>query len=631
MKKNLFIPAVALLLLSGCNYNEENFKGLDEMTQPENVINVDYTLTAEDYKSFDKKSSPYLNSYFTSDTEADELFPAWLAKKYYTASPTSVVRAIFNYMDAPSELLKPYTNISYIGLEKNEDYVPTFYPVGTYAPYLNATTEGEIITKLLNVKYANPKKDDCIMVGYNYSTDPIQTVEIPVFNYNFESDATADPLEKLGNWFIDVPTGDKDWKLLNLGSNNYVQYSANGADGVCEAWLVTPGVKVTGTDKKFAFDVNVGYFNADCLSVLVATDFDGKDVSKAAWKDVTDQFTIPQDASYQGLKPAGVLSLSEYDGKTVRVAFKYVGDGKNKKTTTYQIDNVVIGKDIPNAVSVKPRFKLFQCTTAGKWSEFTNNSSKKVICIPYSDYVAMGAPGGTKLYFSSTIKPENYLPTYLVNNSATLGTQYPQDGDARVVIYRYYNSDKKLEAQAKEYIYSAVAGRWEYNTQIVSKTRQYAFDGSKWLFDPSTTVTLKAKGDKPTFDFYQIITDWVKANKGAEYVTSFGNNDYYYGGSAYNNNFDFRPSAWRAQNGAAYGEMSDDALKKLMQERLPEAFLPGLEATYPNAEPVEGVNVIYTVNFFVYDGSVTTSWTIKYEVKEKGKFTYVENSLAEVK
>ena len=629
MKKNLFMPAVALLLLSGCNYNEENFKGLEEMTQPENVINIDYTLTAEDYKTFDKKSGPYLDSYFSSTEEADELFPAWLAKKYYTASPTSAVRVTFNYLDAASELLKPYTDIKYVGLEKNADYVPTFYPEGTYAPYLNSTAEGEIIAKLLNVKYANPKKGDYMMVGYNFSDDPIQTVQAPDFNYDFEADATADPLEKLGNWYINV-TGDKKWKLTNYDKNNYVQYSANGAEGKCEAWLVTPEVKITGIDKNFAFDVNVAYFNADCLSVLISTDFDGKDVSKATWKDVTDKFTIPQDQSYAGLKTAGTLSLADYDGKTVRVAFKYVGDGKNKKTTTYQIDNVVIGKDIPKAVSVKPRFKLFQCTSNGKWSNFENKSGNKAICPLYSAYTTMGEPG-KNMYFSSSVKPEDYLPAYLANNSEDLGIQYAQDGDARVLIYRYYNADKKLEAQAKQYIYSAAAGRWEYDTQIVEKTRQYAFDGSKWVFDPSTTVALKAKGDKATSDFYQIITDWVKANKGAEYVTSFGNNDYYYGGSAYNNNFDFRPSAWRAQNATAYGEKSDDDLKKLMQKRLPEAFVPGLEATYPNAEPVEGVNVIYTVNFFIYDGSATTPWTIKYEVKEKGKFTYVENSLAEVK
>lgn len=629
MKKKLFIPAVALLLLSGCDYNEENFKGLDEMTQPENVISVDYMLTAEDYKSFDKKSTPYLSSYFVSDAEADELFPAWLAKKYYTASPTSVVRATFNYLDAPSELLKPYTAIPYIGLEKNEDYIP-FYGKGYYAPYLNSTSVEQIGEKLLKPKYPNAKNGDVAMVGYNFNGNAVpQQIEAPVVNYDFDALPKGDVTSISGGWYLKAPE-DKLWSASNYKGNGYLQYSAKGAKGVCEAWLVTPGVKIEGGDKKMGFDITIGYWNADCLSILISTDFDGKDVAKAKWEDVTSAYA-PTDAD----KPTGKygkavstkVSLAAYEGKNVRVAFKYVGDGANNKTTTYQIDNVVIGKDIPKAVTTTPQFKVFEYNSKDKaWNEFKNTKTNKVLCPLYTDYTEMGKPGDA-MYFSSTVQPENYMPAYL--NSWTL---YPQNGDARVLIYRYYNADKKLEAQAKEYIYSAEAGRWEYNTQVVEKTRQYAFDGAKWMFDPSTTVTLSTdRGNKVTSAFYQIITDWVKANKGAEYVTSFGNNDYYYGGSAYNNNFDFRPSAWKAQNGAAYGNMSDDELKKLMQSRLSEAFVPGLEATYPNAEPVEGVNVVYTVNFSIYDGSATMPWTIKYEVKEKGKFTYIEDSLKEVK
>lgn len=61
--------------------------------------------------------------------------------------------------------------------------------------------------------------------------------------------------------------------------------------------------------------------------------------------------------------------------------------------------------------------------------------------------------------------------------------------------------------------------------------------------------------------FYQAITDWVKENH-SEYVTSYGNNDYYYGGSAYQNNFDFRVSAWQGQG--TYDGMSSDEITALM-------------------------------------------------------------------
>lgn len=46
MNRNLLMPvAVSLILLSGCKYNDDNFEGLDEMTQPTNLMKIEYTLT----------------------------------------------------------------------------------------------------------------------------------------------------------------------------------------------------------------------------------------------------------------------------------------------------------------------------------------------------------------------------------------------------------------------------------------------------------------------------------------------------------------------------------------------------------------------------------------------------------
>ena len=49
MKKNLFLSMVAMLLLAGCDYNDKYFDGLDEMTEPANVIKLNYTLIDADY------------------------------------------------------------------------------------------------------------------------------------------------------------------------------------------------------------------------------------------------------------------------------------------------------------------------------------------------------------------------------------------------------------------------------------------------------------------------------------------------------------------------------------------------------------------------------------------------------
>lgn len=633
------MPIVALLLLAGCDYNEKNFDGLEDITQPENVTSVDYTLTTADYaaiasnktnlaiaRAVSKDDSIALVNLkttlqFTSTITPDKYLPAFLATKYFTASPTSVARVTFNYQGGSTEVLKSYTAIPYIGLEKNEDYIP-FYGEGYYAPYLNAATVQQIGTKLLAPKYPDAKDGNVVMVGYNYNETAVpQQIEAPVENYNFNSLASGD-VTSISGWFL--KTTAKSWLVGSYKGNSYIQYSASGTEGECQAWLITPKVKIEGEDKNLGFDITIGRFDADCLSILISTDFDGKDVTKAKWDDITSAYApTPDDKRPDGYGKAVAtkVSLAAYAGKTIRVAFKYVGDGANKKTTTYQIDNVVVGKDIPKAVTTTPQFKLFSFGSK-KWSEYVNKPGSKMYCPTWEDYALMGQPG-TNMYFTNTVRPENYIPEYLTRQG-----NYPQNGDAVAVIYRFYNYDKAISAQAKGYTFSSTTGKWE----VMQETRQYAFDGTVWKYDPSLTITLSTdKGDKVTSAFYQSITDWVKANKGAEYVTTFGNNDYYYGGSAYNNNFDFRLSAWRGQNAKDYGEMSDDNLKALMMKRLAEAFIPGLESQYPKAAPSEGVNVIYTIKFAIYDGTATTSWNIAYKVTEVGKFAYVEGSLKEVK
>lgn len=57
MNRNLLMPvAVSLILLSGCKYNDDNFEGLDEMTQPTNLMKIEHTLTDADYAAISTNS-----------------------------------------------------------------------------------------------------------------------------------------------------------------------------------------------------------------------------------------------------------------------------------------------------------------------------------------------------------------------------------------------------------------------------------------------------------------------------------------------------------------------------------------------------------------------------------------------
>lgn len=623
-KKIILGLSAAMLLLVGCDYNEKHFDGFDESARPTNVVRLDYTLAEADYATISsnktnvalakeagvEKELGYVKNdlYLTEKISGATYIPAFLAATYYTADDGSSVKVTYKYKDAMSPLLSDYSSAKYLKLT-DADY-KVVYGSKAFAPYLSDKNEGQIY-KVLNENFKEAEAGTVVYAEYKKGEGQLDN---PVMWEGFEAAKTGD-LEKMDGWFISSK-GNK-WKVTSYDENQYVQYSANGAKGECVAWMVSPAISASAADV-FSFDVNVGYYNANCLSVLISENFDGKNVAAATWTDVTADFSIPTKptSGYGTFASAGKISLSAYAGKKIYVAFKYVGDGANKKTTTYQIDNVMIGTAIPENTLSTPVYEV-KVYDGKSWK----NRNGDVLVLTYTDYADMGQ---NKRYFTADTPAADYLPSYLAKTVA-----YPVDGDARVVIYRYYNGSA-LRIYSDEYVYSAETGRWALNTRIVDRKEQFVLSDSKWNFDPSTVINLPVvKNDPTSVLYYQTITDWVKENH-SEYVTSYGNNDYYFGGSAYQCNFDFRPGTWKSNNPAAYGSMSDEELTKLMWERLPDAFIHALEALHADAAPVEGIDVIYTFTFGVYDGSATPIWTIQYKVTGKGKFEYVEDSLKKV-
>lgn len=109
---------------------------------------------------------------------------------------------------------------------------------------------------------------------------------------------------------------------------------------------------------------------------------------------------------------------------------------------------------------------------------------------------------------------------------------------------------------------------------------------------------------------------------GAAYVTSYGNNEYYCGTSAYQGNVDLRPSAAKAQY-PGYDSMTDDQVVSLMKERFESEVMPAaLHILHPDAVPVSGVEVLYTINFVWYNGS-SHDGTVVYKVTAPATFELV--------
>lgn len=217
MNRNLLMPvAVSLILLSGCKYNDDNFEGLDDMTQPTNLMKIEYTLTDADYATISSNSTNKkiatdagvskdlenvkTNMYLTEKITGADYIPAFLLDKYYTADKGSSAKITYKYKEAMSSLLSEYASVKY--LKPTDAEYKLVYGENAFAPYLNEKTEGQM-SKILNEKFKDAEKGTAVFVDYKLGEGQLEN---PLMWQNFEALPTGD-LKELKGWFISS-TGD---------------------------------------------------------------------------------------------------------------------------------------------------------------------------------------------------------------------------------------------------------------------------------------------------------------------------------------------------------------------------------------------------------------------------------------
>lgn len=636
MNKKIISSLLAAALLAGCDYNERNFEGLIEGAHPTDVKKLEITLTDADYTAISSNKANLAiakeagvekelkalgtSKYFTSLITAATYAPAFLAEQYFTADDGSSVKITYNEKVSLPEYVNELNTATIYTLVA-VDYQKAWGDKSSLNFFTPAKPAATYLPGILAEKVAEPAEGDIVCASYNVSEREPADVTI-AFKEDFEG-GTANANLELADWTNTTVTGTFKWQAKLFSGNLYAQQSAyKHTDGVLDSYLISKEITVE-RGMSLTFDALYANLVADGGSITVLISSDLADATTAAgiaaatWTDLTGKFTIPTSSTNSGdMASTGAADLSAYAGKKVRIAFRYQGDANTKATTTVRIDNVAISTPGKNVYQLENTLYAYNGTS---WAPYT---TANVLMLSQADFMQMGSKYDN---FSSTMNADNYLPTFL-----KMSFPYAQQDETKVVVYKYYDATSKVTSiRADEYI--ATNGQFVKNDAIETVTSQFVRSNGKWNFDPSTVITLStSKSDKETSAFYQYITDWVKINKGAQYVTSYGNNDYYYGGSAYNNNFDFRFSAWRGQVADEYTSMSDDALKALMYSRLQEAFVPALEHFHADADVVSGVKVTYTINFSIYDGSATLPWTIAYEVTGKGKFVYIKDSLKKI-
>lgn len=599
MKKLLILLPAFIGLLWSCNPMEDTYNDLDNKEQPYNQ-SITYTLTSADYSTASKaalvdaanasdtsfakliSSQQAFNTHFT----ANDYVPAVLAKNFIALKKNSSAVVTYNANLEDISYLADYSGATGYTLVQS-DYDKAGVIVAKEGYFIPSSTAADNLPNILKTAISTPTDGKIVLVSYKASTvEPAgQAKPVNLFKEDYQSYAAYDTIKNNG-WIKFVETGAKAWQARIYSGNAYAQVTANGAPGECVAWMISPEIDLSKSSTNLlSFYVNVGYYNATCLQVLVTEDFNASDINASTWDDITSNFTIPTTptSGYGTLASAGSFDLSSYTGK-IRIAFKYSGDGANSKTTTYQIDNVKVDGTSTLSPSLGLQYNDYYKYTAATttWALSTTG-----ICIQPLEYTQMGVANNR---FTSSVLPANYIPSYLKNKFP-----YALEGDVKVVAYNYYSSGS-TSIRADEYRYKS--GAWTNYKGIVTKTDQFVHTGEEWIFDPTVHMT-------PSSEDFQLLVNYVYTNLSRSYGSSYGNDEFYYGASAYYKNFDLRLSNKTTYNIPGFDTGTDAEKIAKTWSMLEEGISIMLGLKYTSAQSdINGIPIYYWITFVAYENTL---------------------------
>jgi hypothetical protein len=584
------------MLFAGCDYNEDNFPELKDLSQPQNIATYDYELTSADITTIvnalrakktpeDSVVANRLNTdkAFSSIAPSATLIPYALKNVFFTADLGSSAKVTFSFVDDIPETVT--------ALQAAESYTVS---AADYETVWGADSGTDFFTPgnsptaklpaILATAFPAAKSGDIKVVRYNYSeNEPSGSVSSDLLSEDFETNYAANDTIKQHGWTAYKETGDKAWQIKTYSGNFYAQMS-NGSSGTYQAWMISPTVDLSAADKAtLSFDLCVGYSTALCLQVLISTDANAATApATASWDDITNRFAIPTTpASGYGpaLESVGSADLSSYTGGTVYIAFRYDGDATSdpKKTTTYQIDNIKVESTASSSSGPAPTPQPYNAIYTYNGSAWVAYSSSAIVLNP-ADYDAMGVSSLT-----ATTAP-NYLPQFLAGKFP-----YAQEGTLRTVVYGSKTGNPGGNAAE----YQLASGVWTPTAASIKKTEQYVVSTEGWLFDPTIVVIFKkTSGDNPQI---QKFIDYVRTEMPTKWYQrgTYTNEEQYFGFNAYR---------WAITYGTDRTENGDSDIKdlasqkkykelfQLYEERSKEAWPIWAKLNYPDLKThVSGV------------------------------------------
>ncbi|AOW18191.1 hypothetical protein LPB03_12335 [Polaribacter vadi] len=525
MKKILLLLTVFSMVFTSCDPLEDIY---EEVEARDISGEVTYTLTDDDYESLGFESR-----YFNSEDEAKSLLPSFLSNKYPLWGNGSTASISYKL-----EMLGDYTGAVEYSLALT-DY-PSNVTDNAIAFY-DSENANDFLPTILEANFTTAVEGDVVLAKYNQYVGETENGITEFYTADFAGEGTL-----LGYEAVSV-SGDQVWEGTNYGAK--MTGFASGNRNPNEDWLISSDIDLSSFPNATLETTQIfNYGDPSGFSVLISTDYTD-DISAATW-DVIDLTNVPDGTSWDEVL-SNPYSLAAYNGKTINIAFKYTSTSTD--AGTYEVVNVSLkAAGVEGETEGVSEFYTFD---GSAWE-----LSEGVYYLSDADFDSMGESSGQPgryNNFSSSITPNDYLPTFLKNKFP-----YAQEGDVFSLVYRYYDGGALLKGNT----YSYSNGVWgDFNYTI-----DFSHDGSKWA--PATKYELVAED-------YTLIANTFRTVEGYEAAVA---------------------------NLESYGNISTFSWE---EEQIDAAINTVLKTRFPDA--AEGQN--FDVIVYVYNGSsqnITINYTL---------------------
>jgi len=162
----------------------------------------------------------------------------------------------------------------------------------------------------------------------------------PIFTQNFNSGTVGQELA-LPGWLNIAEAGTKVWLFQGTASDKYASFSPfpQPKEASNIAWLISPEIPLDNKDRNLTFRSYIDFPDAGHVpgEAFITTNYTG-DPATTTWVKLSATF-----ATGRSWISSGNLSLADYKGQSIRIAWKYTGSGTDtSKDSTLQLDNISI-------------------------------------------------------------------------------------------------------------------------------------------------------------------------------------------------------------------------------------------------------------------------------------------------